>query len=139
MKLSWTNYWTQMPIDHTLKVRVILLIAVSVTLSILFLSLIRLDDLPDLKVKQMDKYYHTFAYFVLTLSWIAYFKIRNKKLKINFLFYIVIGLILFGIVIEVLQRALTDYRLLDYQDMIANTIGVILATTLFIPVRNKAF
>jgi len=139
MKLSWTNYWTQMPIDHTLKVRVILLIAVSVTLSILFLSLIRLDDLPDLEVKQMDKYYHTFAYFVLTLSWIAYFKIRNKKLKINFLFYIVIGLILFGIVIEVLQRALTDYRLLDYQDMIANTIGVILATTLFIPVRNKAF
>jgi VanZ family protein len=128
-----------MPIDHTLKVRVILLIAVSVTLSILFLSLIRLDDLPDLEVKQMDKYYHTFAYFVLTLSWIAYFKIRNKKLKINFLFYIVIGLILFGIVIEVLQRALTDYRLLDYQDMIANTIGVILATTLFIPVRNKAF
>jgi len=122
-----------------LKVRVILLIAVSVTLSILFLSLIRLDDLPDLEVKQMDKYYHTFAYFVLTLSWIAYFKIRNKKLKINFLFYIVIGLILFGIVIEVLQRALTDYRLLDYQDMIANTIGVILATTLFIPVRNKAF
>ncbi len=139
MKVSWTNYLTQMPIDHTLKVRVILLIAVSATLSILFLSLIRLDNLPELEVKEMDKYYHSFAYFVLTLSWIAYFKTRNKTLKINILFYIVLGLTIFGIVIEILQRALTDYRLLDHQDMIANLIGIILGTILFLPFRKKVF
>lgn len=128
-----------MLIDRTLKVRITLLIAVSVTLSILFLSLIRLDNLPELEVREMDKFYHSFAYFVLTLSWVSYFEIRNKTLKTIFLSYIIVALIIFGIVIEILQRALTDYRLFDYQDMIANTIGIILGTLLFIAIRKKVF
>lgn len=128
-----------MLIDRTLKVRITLLIAVSVTLSILFLSLIRLDNLPKLEVREMDKFYHSFAYFVLTLSWVSYFEIRNKTLKTIFLSYIIVALIIFGIVIEILQRALTDYRLFDYQDMIANTIGIILGTLLFIAIRKKVF
>lgn len=139
MKVSWTNYLTQMLIGHTLKVRIILLIAVSLTISILYLSLIRLENLPELDVKEMDKYYHAFAYFILTLSWVSYFEIRNKTLKTNFLSYLIIALVIFGIVIEVLQRALTDYRLLDHQDMIANTVGIVLGTSLFLAIRKRVF
>jgi VanZ family protein len=116
-----------------------LLIAVSLTLAILFLSLIRLNDLPDLKVKEMDKYYHAFAYFTLTISWLFFFQIKNKIIKLKFLFLLIIALTFFGIVIEILQRALTNYRLFDYQDMIANTIGVLIASSLFLGIRKKVF
>mgnify|MGYP006430355575 CR=1 FL=1 len=116
-----------------------LLISITLTLFILFLSLIRVDDLPDLKVKEMDKYYHSFAYFTLTFSWLSFFQIKNKTLNKKFLFLIIIALTIFGIVIEVLQRYLTNYRLFDYQDMIANTIGVLIASSLFLGIRKKVF
>jgi VanZ family protein len=116
-----------------------LLIAVSLTLAILFLSLTRVNNLPDLKVKQMDKYYHAVAYFSLTVSWLSFLQVKIKKLKSKFLIVIIFALIFFGIIIEVLQRILTNYRLFDYQDMIANTIGVITATILFLAVRKKVF
>ncbi len=116
-----------------------LLIAVSLTLAILFLSLTRVDNLPDLKVKQMDKYYHVVAYFSLTMSWLSFLQVKIKKLKSKFLILIIFALIFFGIIIEILQTTLTNYRLFDYQDMIANTIGVITATILFLAVRKKVF
>ena len=126
-----------MLIKPTLKVRLILLLAVSITAGIVFLSLIRLNDIPQLKIENSDKYYHAIAYFFLTVTWLYYFTIRFKYLKISFLLLIAISLIFFGIVIEVLQRALTNYRLFDYQDMIANTIGVVVATSLFLAIRKK--
>ena len=128
-----------MLISHTLKVKIILLIAVSLTAAILFLSLIRVDNLPDLQVKEMDKYYHSFAYFILTMSWLSFFQVRDNTLKKKLLILISIALTIFGIVIELLQRILTNYRLFDYQDMIANTIGVLIATLLFLGIRKKVF
>ena len=126
-------------IKRTLKVKIILLIAVLITLSILFLSLIRVNNLPDLQVNELDKYYHCFAYFVLSLSWLSYFQVSSLNLKTNFIFLVIFALITFGIIIEVLQRALTSYRLFDHQDMIANSIGVLIATVLFLGVRKKVF
>ena len=139
MKVNSINFLMQMHINHTLKANIMLLISITLTLFILFLSLIRVDDLPDLKVKEMDKYYHSFAYFTLTFSWLSFFQIKNKTLNKKFLFLIIIALTIFGIVIEVLQRYLTNYRLFDYQDMIANTIGVLIASSLFLGIRKKVF
>ena len=87
----------------------------------------------------MDKYYHSFAYFTVTMSWLSFFQIKNNTIKFRFLFLIIIALIVFGIVIELLQRSLTNYRLFDYQDMIANTIGVLIASLLFLGIRKKVF
>jgi len=116
-----------------------LLIAASLTIGIIFLSLIRVNNLPDLKVKEMDKFYHAIAYFTLTLSWLSFFQIKNSTLKLNFFLLIITALTIFGIVIEVLQRVVTNYRLFDYQDMIANTIGVLIAAFLFLAIRKKVF
>ena len=128
-----------MLIKPTLKVRIVLLIAILITAGILFLSLIRVNNMPQLDVKSIDKYYHLVAYFFLTLSWLVYFNTKYKKLKNNYLILIILILTIFGIVVEVLQRIITDYRLFDYQDMIANTIGVLFATSLFLAIRKKVF
>ena len=128
-----------MLIKPTLKVNIVLLIAILITGGISFLSLIRINNMPQLDVKSIDKYYHLIAYFFLTLSWLIYFKIRYKKLKDNYLLLIIFILIVFGIVIETLQRMITDYRLFDYHDMIANTIGILIATSLFLAIKKKVF
>jgi len=129
----------QMLIRHTLKANIMLLVAVLLTLAIIYLSLTRAGHLPDLKVNQADKYYHAFAYFTLTLSWLSYFKIKNKSLKAKFIAIMIISLIFFGTIIEIVQKVLTTYRMFDYQDMIANAIGVLLATILFLAIRKKVF
>lgn len=42
-------------------------------------------------------------------------------------FYISLVIVLFGILIEVLQGAVTEYRDPDWADILANSIGVLLA------------
>ncbi|UJH90866.1 VanZ family protein [Antarcticibacterium sp. 1MA-6-2] len=41
-------------------------------------------------------------------------------------------IVLFGMFIEVLQGTLTDYRQPDWADILANTIGVLMAWLLFL-------
>jgi len=103
----------------------ILLFAVGVTLAILYLSLMRVPKV-DVQIVHIDKWYHSLAYFVLTLSWLlTFYKKPEKK-------YVIIMLcIILGIIIEGLQHALTMYRTADYLDIIANTIGVLLALVTF--------
>lgn len=128
----------QMHISQKLKVNIILLAAVFLTASILYLSLIRTDDLPSLEVKSMDKFYHALAYFSLTLSWLAYITFRYPKVKSKYLI-LVLGLILcFGIIIEVLQKTFTNYRMFDYQDIIANSIGVALSYLFYVFILKRS-
>jgi glycopeptide antibiotics resistance protein len=48
-------------------------------------------------------------------------------------------LILFGIILEVLQGALTDYRTADYKDALANTTGVLIGFFSFKVIYKTAF
>ena len=102
-----------------------IIFAIAVTLGILYLSLIKMPK-TQLDFSNIDKVYHTTAYFVLTLSWlITFYKNPNRK------YIIVILCIILGIVVEVLQYALTLYRTADYLDVLANTTGVMLALACF--------
>lgn len=58
------------------------------------------------------------AYFALS----AGFTTLNRQS--SRLFLIAVGLILYGVLLEVLQ-GLTDYRMMDSMDMLANSIGVV--------------
>ncbi|WP_051605708.1 VanZ family protein [Polaribacter sp. Hel_I_88] len=100
-------------------------IAVAITIAIIFLSLLKLPS-TGVDVKNIDKAYHSIAYFVLALTWLfSFYKKPNKK------YIIVICCILFGIIIEVLQSTLTIYRTGDYKDVLANSLGVLLALFIF--------
>lgn len=72
---------------------------------------------------------HAFAYFVLGMVWITYFLFKKSQ-DFNFnrvVFYISLAVIAFGMLIEVLQGTLTEYRTPDWADILANSIGVLIA------------
>ena len=95
------------------------LIAVSITLSLVILSLIKIPA-HKLGITHLDKWQHCFAYFVLSISWLIVFYKKKKKLLV------VVCCILLGVIIEILQNTLTSYRTGDYHDIIANSLGVLL-------------
>lgn len=103
---------------------------------LIYVSLIRLKNVPDIGVEFGDKIFHFLAYCVLTFLWFSafsynfYFK-RNKAIIYSAIFSIT-----FGIIIEVLQDTMTSYRSLDVFDIIANTSGVILVVLLLILKKN---
>jgi VanZ family protein len=109
----------------------IFIIALAITFSIVCLSLLKIPK-TKITITNIDKVYHSIAYFTLTISWlIVYYKKPQKK---NI---IVICSIFFGIIIELLQSTLTNYRTGEYLDVIANSSGVILALLIFNLISKK--
>jgi VanZ family protein len=108
----------------------IIVIAIAVTIGILYLSLVKMPK-NIVNVHHLDKLQHGFAYFILSISWLFTFFKKNRK------YLIACCCILFGILIEILQNELTNYRTGDYLDSIANSIGVILGLLLFNRILKK--
>ena len=102
----------------------IFLIAISITVGIIYLSIIKIPSI-GIEIANIDKGYHSLAYFMLAITWLLAFYKKQKK------YVIVISCIIFGIIIEVLQYALTTYRTGDYLDVFANSLGVFLALVVF--------
>ncbi len=106
-----------------------LAIAIITTLAIAFLSLSHLPKLDiGFKIKSSDKYLHATAYFILSLVW--YFALQKKIKKRRFKVLLILFLIFYGIILEALQGGLTNYRTADFYDIIANSVGVLIATLL---------
>ena len=104
-------------------------IAVFFTISILFGSLVKLELIVVESISVSDKTYHLIAYFLLMLSWLyAFFKKEKFQEHVK---YIILACFIFGIIIEILQGVITSYRTASYLDILANTIGVLLAVVIF--------
>jgi VanZ family protein len=82
-------------------------------------------------LQHIDKLQHSLAYFILSTSWL--FALQKKQRK----YVIVICCIFFGIVLEILQYAITNYRTGEYLDVLANSFGVILGVFVFNQVSKK--
>jgi VanZ family protein len=106
----------------------VLIIAIFVTFSILYLSLIKMPKY-NIAISYPDKWQHCFAYLVLTFFWLFAFHKKERK------YLIIFCCILFGILIEVLQYTITNHRTGDYLDAIANSCGVLFGFFIF----NKVF
>ena len=106
--------------------------AIVITITIAILSLIKIGSQP-INFTYLDKVEHTIAYFVLCFSWLL--SIKKKGMK----FAIVTIVVLYGILLEVLQSVLTDYRTFDYVDMLANTFGALLALMAYKYIEKKHF
>jgi len=92
------------------------------TLSIGVLSLVRLTDLPKLNTGYDDKIAHFLIYAFLCLTWflsLYIFKIKSSLLLAS------LASIMFGAIIEVLQGQLSEYRVTEALDLLANTLGVL--------------
>ena len=104
-------------------------IAIFFTISITIGSLVKSDFIVVKSISVSDKIYHLIAYFLLMLSWLYVF-CKKETLQRN-VKYIILGCIIFGIIIEILQGVITSYRTASYLDIVANTIGVLLAVVIF--------
>lgn len=111
--------------------KVMMAIALIITIFILYLSLMPTKDLPKIKFKEADKAYHFIAYFFLSLCWFIYFCIIKNKWKSPFLVILTISIILFGIIVEVMQKNFTDYRTFDWWDIVFNSTAVVFVLIIF--------
>ena len=96
-------------------------------------SLARVGGIPSLGSSFDDKIYHFLAYFFFTVLVFNY--CRKTKIK-HVMLVSALSVIIYGIIIEVLQQAMTSYRTLDVYDVLANTLGVVFAA-LIIRFRDK--
>lgn len=87
------------------------------------LSLVRLNNLPQINTGHDDKIFHALAYLVFVFIVFNYLRKRavNHALGIAML-----SCFIYGIIIEVLQKVLTDHRTFDTFDILANSVGIIL-------------
>lgn len=116
-------------IQKLLRVKLLFLFpALIYTGLILYLSLINLADTPVKDLGMSDKTMHGGAYFGLGLLWMLFglFTFEEKGLFKRIMF-ISLASVAFGIFIEVLQGVITSYRQPDLFDILANTIGVVVA------------
>ncbi|WP_157811883.1 VanZ family protein [Tenacibaculum sp. SZ-18] len=105
-------------------------LAIVVTVGIAVLSLIKINA-PAVSLSYSDKAFHTLAYFVLGFLWLL--AIRKKGTK----FAVILLVILFGILLEILQSLLTDYRTFEYLDMVANSLGAFISVLAFTYIEKK--
>ncbi|WP_051080721.1 VanZ family protein [Psychroflexus tropicus] len=113
-------------IKRILSSKYLLFLAIVSTLVISYLSLSDISSLPKLEVQFEDKWYHLVAYFALNSVWLlAISSYKSRFARFDAL--LSVGIIGFGIVIEVFQELITDYRVFDFYDIIANSTGVIVS------------
>ncbi len=104
--------------------------AILLTILIALGSLISPKDIPKVDIRFSDKIVHFFAYFVLALNWFFAVNLKNPVVKKIFLtgFFV----LLFGIIIEILQKNLTSNRKFEFYDILVNFGGIIFAVIIFV-------
>ncbi len=107
--------------------KIYLSVALTWTCSIIFLCLISFNNLPNLGIKNTDKYVHFIFHFIFVNLWFLYFNYKNSENRIKFGKILFIVSFLFGILIELAQQTFTINRKADIFDVIANTTGAFFA------------
>jgi len=125
------TYLMKMRIRHLLGVKVFLGVAIIYTIALTFISLVEKVSLSKINISFNDKIAHFLAYFILASLWTIYisFKLNKSSLKQVFLLIIPLGFF-YGIIIEVLQKQITETRNADVFDAIANFIGLVVGVLL---------
>ncbi|MDH5380347.1 MAG: VanZ family protein [Cyclobacteriaceae bacterium] len=103
---------------------------------IIFLSVIPANDLPRIKIQNIDKLVHFGLFLVYGFLMSGAIIIDNKK---KYIFIVVIlCLFLFGWIMETIQGFLPD-RTSDIKDIMFNTSGAILGVSVYLVLKRKIF
>lgn len=108
------------------------------TLVLMVLSLINLKKLPSQLPSFNDKLVHSLAYFLLAIAWFCFFYLNKTYKKPKAILYSASIAFVFGALIEVLQGTLTKVRAFDVYDLIANTLGIVIAVLLIMVIKTEA-
>lgn len=125
-------------IKHLLTPKIIRFFAVLYTITIIYGSLIKTSNIPELYLGLSDKVIHAVAYFFLSCIW--FFGVFSKKSNFFKTIFAVAGIIfIFGIIIEVLQEVFSTGRQADFYDVMANCVGILAASVLIISLNKILF
>ncbi len=112
------------------------LIAIFYSLALAMVSLIQLNDLPDVNISSGDKIFHFLTYGVLAYLWFNTLFFRFEFNATKAIIYSGLCSVVFGIILEGLQGSITTYRSSDVNDAIANTLGVLFTVLILIVVKR---
>ena len=93
-------------------------------------SLMTIKEMPNLGFSFSDKVLHFLAYCIMCFLWFMACSYTFKFTKKQSIFYALIFSVIFGMFIEVLQGTMTVSRAYDVYDMLANSLGALLASTI---------
>ncbi len=83
-----------------------------------------------------DKIVHSSIYLVLAFLWNIY--LTKDKDSIKKSVFTILGLcLIYGIIIEILQEQFVQFRGADIFDVLANMIGAMVGTIIFLNVKNR--
>jgi VanZ family protein len=99
--------------------------------------LVPLNGVIKVNITLGDKIFHAVTYMILSFLWYLTFYYNFNKSKSKALIYAMLVSITFGIIIEILQGTVTAYRSADINDVIANTIGVLIMSVVIV-IKNKS-
>ena len=119
--------------------KAILSLAISWTILIAVLCLVKFTDLPSFGVSGADKYVHFTLHFVFTLLWGFNFWIKLNEIIISKIVRVVLLSLCYGIVIEILQEIVTNTRHADVFDVLANSAGATIALLFFVLIKKRKF
>ena len=102
-----------------------LLVSIFYTLALLVFSLITIDlgGIETFTPSNGDKIFHFCAYAILVWTWFLTLRNRFNISAYRAIIVVTVSAILFGIIIEILQKVLTFTRFFDMYDIMANMLG----------------
>jgi len=117
--------------------RKLFLIALTYTIFVYVICLVKIEKPKMVSVSNFDKFVHFGIYFIFTIVWFAYFE------GVKFMTPIIKGLIkaallafIAGVSIEFLQEELTKARSGDINDVFANCLGILFAIVFLYQIKK---
>jgi VanZ family protein len=97
---------------------------------IALLSLLPSYDIPDIRLfPGADKLVHMCMYLGLSVLACWSYDISHHRMK--FMYLLLAGVFMYGVLMEILQRTMHNGRSFDFKDMIANLTGAILGLLIY--------
>ena len=116
--------------------KIILGIALFWTILIAFLCLVQFNSLPSVGISGIDKYVHCTFHFVFTILWSIYFSSFLREIILKTVIKIFLVSVSYGVLIELLQGEFTKTRKADFMDVLANSIGALIAVITLLIYKN---
>ncbi len=112
-------------------------LAISWTILIAVLCLVKFSNLPSFGVSGADKFVHFTFHFVFTILWGFYSWAKLNEITIAKIGSVVILSFCYGILIEILQEIFTKTRHADIFDVLANGTGALVALVFFVLIKRQ--
>jgi len=97
--------------------------------NIAWLSLSPSYNIPVVNIPYIDKLVHLCMY--LGLSFLAGWIYDIGHHRVRYIYFILAGVFMYGVLMEILQRTMHNGRDFDFKDMIANLLGAIIGLLIY--------